>query len=47
MWCRVKKVGYHTGIAAMEGKEEQWDDDDIIAEYGAFNDTAMGKPKKR
>ena len=26
-----------------EVKEEQWDDDDIIAEYGAFNDTAMGE----
>jgi hypothetical protein len=29
-----------------KGEEEQWDDDDIIAEYGAFNDTAMGEAKK-
>ena len=29
-----------------EGKEEQWDDDDIIAEYGAFNDTAMGEAEE-
>ena len=27
----------------MKGEEEQWDDDDIIAKYGAFNDTAMGE----
>ena len=29
-----------------EGEEEQWDDDDIIAEYGAFNDTTMGEAKE-
>ena len=29
-----------------EGEEEQWDDDDIIAEYGAFNDTAMGESEE-
>ena len=29
-----------------EGEEEQWDDDDIIVEYGAFNDTAMGEAKE-
>ena len=29
-----------------EGEEEQWDDDDIIAEYDAFNDTAMGEAKE-
>ena len=30
-----------TGVVMKEGEEEQWDDDDIIIEYGAFNDTAM------
>ena len=30
-----------------EGEEEHWDDDDIIVEYGAFNETTMGKLKKR
>jgi hypothetical protein len=25
-----------------EGEEEQWGDDDIFAEYGAFNDTVTG-----
>ena len=29
-----------------EGEEEQWDDDDIIVEYGAFNDTAMGEAEE-
>ena len=29
-----------------EGEEEQWDDDDIIAKYGAFNDTAMGEAEE-
>jgi hypothetical protein len=29
-----------------ESEEEQWDDDDIIAEYGALNDTAIGEAKK-
>ena len=29
-----------------EGEEEQWDDDDIIAEYGVFNDTAMGEAEE-
>ena len=28
-----------------EGEEEQWDDD-IIAEYGAFNDTVMGEAEE-
>ena len=35
-----------TGVAMEEGEEEQWDDDDIIAEYGAFNDTAMGEAEE-
>ena len=30
----------------MEEGEEQWDDDDIIAEYDAFNDTAMGEAEE-
>ena len=34
-----------TGVVMEEG-EEQWDDDDIIAEYGAFNDTAMGEAEE-
>jgi hypothetical protein len=29
-------------VILEEGEEEQWDDDDIITEYGALNDTAMG-----
>jgi hypothetical protein len=30
-----------------EGEEEQWDNDDIIAEYvGALNDTAMGEAEE-
>jgi hypothetical protein len=29
-----------------EGEEEQWGDDDIFAEYGAFNDTAMGEAEE-
>ena len=29
-----------------EGEEEQWDNDDIIAEYGAFNNTTMGEAKE-
>ena len=29
-----------------EGEEEQWDDDDIIAKYGAFNDTTMGEAEE-
>ena len=29
-----------------EGEEEQWDNDDIIAEYGAFNDTTMGEAEE-
>ena len=36
-----------TGVVMEEDEEEQWDDDDIIAEYGAFNDTTIGKLKKR
>ena len=35
-----------TGVVIEEGEEEQWDDDDIIAEYGAFNDTAMGEAEE-
>jgi hypothetical protein len=35
-----------TGVVMEEGEEEQWDDDDIIAEYGAFNDTAMGEAEE-
>jgi hypothetical protein len=29
-----------------EGEEEQWGDDDIFAEYGAFNYTAMGEAEE-
>ena len=29
------------GVVMEEGEEEQWDDDDIIAKYGAFNDSIM------
>ena len=29
-----------------EVEEEQWDDDDIIVEYGAFNDTVMGEAEE-
>ena len=29
-----------------EGEEQQWDDDDIIVEYGAFDDTAMGEAEE-
>jgi len=29
-----------------EGEEEQWADDDIIVEYGAFNDTTIGETEK-
>jgi hypothetical protein len=35
-----------TGVVIEEGEEEQWDDDDIIAEYGAFNDNAMGEAEE-
>ena len=35
-----------TGVVMEEGEEEQWDDDDIIAEYSAFNDTVMGEAKE-
>jgi hypothetical protein len=35
-----------TRVVMEEGEEEQWDDDDIIAEYGAFNDTAMGEAEE-
>jgi hypothetical protein len=35
------------GIIMEEGEEEQWDNDDIIAEYvGALNDTAMGEAEE-
>jgi hypothetical protein len=30
-----------------EGKEEQWNHDDIIAECGALNDTTMGEAEER
>jgi len=33
-------------VVMEEGEEKQWGDDDITAEYGAFNDTAMGELKK-
>jgi len=36
-----------TGVVMEEGEEEQWVNDDIIVEYGAFNDTAMGKTKEK
>ena len=29
-----------------EGEEEQWGDDDIFVEYGAFNDTTMGEAEE-
>jgi len=29
-----------------EGEEEQWADDNIIVEYGAFKDTAMGETEE-
>ena len=35
-----------TEVVIEEGEEEQWADDDIIVEYGAFNDTAMGETKE-
>ena len=35
-----------TGVVIEEGEEEQWDDDDIIAEYGVFNDTAIGEAEE-
>jgi hypothetical protein len=34
------------GVVMEEGEEEQWDDDDIIAEYGALNDTALGEAEE-
>jgi hypothetical protein len=34
------------GVVIEEGEEEQWTNDDVIAEYGAFNDTAMGEAGK-
>jgi len=36
-----------TGVVMEEGEEEQWVDDDIIVEYGAFNDIQWGKLKKK
>ena len=36
-----------TRVVMEEGEEEQWGDDDIFAEYSAFNDTEWGKLKKR
>ena len=41
-WTKHRK----TGVIMEEGEEEQWDDDDIIVEYGAFNDTAMGEAEE-
>jgi hypothetical protein len=35
-----------TGVVMVEGEEEQWGDDDIFVEYGAFNDTAMGEAEE-
>jgi len=35
-----------TRVVIEEGEEEQWDDDDIIDEYGAFNDTAIGEAEE-
>jgi len=35
-----------TRVVMEEGEEEQWGDDDIFAEYGAFNDTAMGEAEE-
>ena len=35
-----------TGVVMEEGEEEQWDNDDIITEYGAFNDSAMGEAEE-
>ena len=35
-----------TGVVMEEGEEEHWYDDDITAEYGAFNDTAMGEAEE-
>jgi hypothetical protein len=35
-----------TGVVMEEGIEEQWADDDIIVEYGAFDDTAMGETEE-
>ena len=32
-----------TEVVMEEGEEEQWANDDIIVEYGAFNDTAIGE----
>jgi hypothetical protein len=35
-----------TGVIMEEGEEEQLDPDDIIAQYGDFDDTAMGEAKE-
>ena len=35
-----------TEVVIEEGEEEQWADDDIIVEYGAFNDTAIEETKE-
>jgi hypothetical protein len=42
--CRTKHR--ETRVVMEEGEEEQWGDDDIFAEYGAFNDTAMGEAEE-
>jgi len=34
------------GVVLKEGEEEQWADDDIIAEHGAFNDTVIGEAEE-
>ena len=35
-----------TRVVMEEGEEEQWADDNIIVEYGAFKDTAMGETEE-
>ena len=42
-WTKHEEIG----VVMEEGEEEQWDDNHIIVEYGAFDDTTMGKLKKR
>ena len=42
--CLMKHIEIR--VVMEEGEEKQWGDDDITAEYGAFNDTAMGELKK-
>jgi hypothetical protein len=35
-----------SGVIVEECEEEKWDDDKIIAEYGALNDTVMGEAEE-